>query len=93
MNSRVSGLFAWRGTHRGDENRRMTEPGALSDEELLNRAHEWRLRALRGDRDARGAAHLHEVEVRRRFGVPTEVGAIEAAKPKRRPFWKLWSRG
>jgi len=69
----------------------MTEPGQLSDEELLSRAHGFRLLALRGARDARGAAHLHEVEVRRRFGVPTVIGApLEAPKARRR-FWRWWS--
>lgn len=39
----------------------------LSDDNLLARAKEWRLKALRGDKDARGIAHELEREVRRRF--------------------------
>jgi len=42
----------------------------LQDEELMAQAHEWRLRALRGEKEARGIAHELEREVRRRFGNP-----------------------
>lgn len=42
----------------------------LRDEELIAQAREWRQRALRGERDARGMAHELEREVRRRFGSP-----------------------
>jgi len=72
-------------------NHRMTEPAQLSDEKLLSRSHELRLLVLRGDRDAHRAAHLHEIEVRRRFGAPTVIGAaLETAKPRRR-FWRFWT--
>ena len=47
----------------------MTEPAQLSDEDLLDRAHQLRLLALRGHRDSRRPAHEHEHEVRRRFGI------------------------
>lgn len=39
---------------------------ALQDDDLLAQAREWRLRALRGEKDARGFAHELECEVRRR---------------------------
>jgi hypothetical protein len=69
----------------------MTEPGALSDEELLDRAHQLRLLALRGHLQARGAAHQHETEVRRRFGHPTTLQApLELEPARRRPFWRFW---
>jgi len=42
----------------------------LQDEELMAQAREWRLRALRGEKEARGMAHELEHEVRRRFGNP-----------------------
>ncbi len=42
----------------------------LQDDELMTQAREWRLRALRGEKEARGTAHELEREVRRRFGNP-----------------------
>ena len=39
----------------------------LQDDDLLAQAREWRQRALRGEKDARGLAHELECEVRRRF--------------------------
>lgn len=42
----------------------------LQDDELIAQAQEWRLRALRGEKEARGMAHELEREVRRRFGNP-----------------------
>lgn len=42
----------------------------LQDDELMAQAQEWRLRALRGEKEARGMAHELEREVRRRFGNP-----------------------
>lgn len=42
----------------------------LQDEELMAQAREWRLRALRGEKEARSMAHELEREVRRRFGNP-----------------------
>lgn len=69
----------------------MTEPAELPDDELLRRAHELRLLALRGDLGARGPAHLHEVEVRRRFAASTTVGAtLEPPSLRRRPLWRFW---
>jgi hypothetical protein len=40
---------------------------ALQDDELIALAREWRQRALRGDKSARGMAHKLECEARRRF--------------------------
>jgi len=40
------------------------------DEELMAQAREWRVRTLRGEKEARGMAHELEREVRRRFGNP-----------------------
>lgn len=72
-------------------NRGMTEPGYLEDEELLNRAHQLRLLALRGHSEASRSARLHEAEVRRRFGAPTTMSAsLEQAASRRRPFWRFW---
>jgi hypothetical protein len=69
----------------------VTEPAELSDEELLDRAYQLRLLALRGHREARGAAHQHEVEVRHRFGAPSTMGApLDATPPRRKPFWVFW---
>lgn len=42
----------------------------LNDDELRSQAQEWRRRALRGEKDARGIAHELEREVRHRFGLP-----------------------
>ncbi|MBS0343478.1 MAG: hypothetical protein JSS56_23490 [Proteobacteria bacterium] len=69
----------------------MTEPGQLSDEDLLDRAHQLRLLALRGHLDARGPAHEYEREVRRRFGTgSTTVGAPLEPEVRKRPFWQFW---
>lgn len=69
----------------------MTEPGALEDEDLLNRAHQLRLLALRGHAEARRPARMHEAEVRRRFGAPTTLSApLDTTRPRRRPFWRFW---
>ncbi|MDM0037319.1 hypothetical protein QTI33_34700 [Variovorax sp. J22P271] len=68
-----------------------TQPRDLEDKELLNRAHQWRLLAMRGHSEARGPAHAHEVEVRRRFASDTTLSApLEPAAARRRPFWRFW---
>ncbi|MBO9512470.1 MAG: hypothetical protein J7549_00010 [Variovorax sp.] len=69
----------------------MTEPAQLSDEDLLERAHQLRLLALRGHVDARGPAHSHEREVRRRFGSATTLRAALEPAPRPRRFQRLWS--
>ena len=38
----------------------ITQPAEFSEEDLLDRAHQLRLLALRGHLDARGPAHDHE---------------------------------
>lgn len=68
----------------------------IPDEDLLARSKEWRLRALRGDKDARGIAHELECELRRRFPVNyapqalpsmNMLGNLLAAAPRRRTLW------
>ncbi len=68
----------------------------LSDADLMAQSKEWRLRALRGDKNAHGFAHELERELRRRHptvGVPqplpsTSVLSYMSVKPLRR--WRLW---
>ena len=70
-----------------------TEPSELSDAELHARAHAWRRQALQGVAHARGHAHEHEVEVRRRLGVATTMSPpLEGEREHlhRRPFWRFW---
>ncbi len=74
------------------------EIGELPDDELIAQAREWRLRALRGEKDARGWAHELEREVRRRARLqPSHDGALlqaAASVPSRdeptRPAWRFW---
>lgn len=68
----------------------------LPDDDLFAHAREWRQRALRGEKDARGFAHELEREVRRRFPkneVPQDLAPVHLlgalAQPARRR-WKLW---
>ena len=72
----------------------MTEPAQLSDEDLLDRAHQLRLLALRGHLDARGPAHEHEREVRRTFGSDSTTSSVplEPVPAKKRVFWRLWNK-
>jgi len=58
-------------------------------------AAEWRRRALHGDRDARGIAHLLEAELRRRSPAPETASPALDMRPwsqrqPARPWWKLW---
>jgi hypothetical protein len=70
----------------------------LQDEELIAQAREWRHRALRGERDARGMAHELECEVRRRFGMPRsdmpqplpEMRLLAELPRAQQPRWKPW---
>jgi len=75
------------------------EPQDLQDHELKAQAHEWRARALRGDKKARGIAHELEREVRRRFSTPAndtiydglDLRPLEQRQEEaRRPSWKFW---
>lgn len=68
----------------------------LQDDDLRAQAREWRQRALRGEKYARGLAHELECEVRRRFPrneAPQELpqmrllGALPQTTPQR---WKPW---
>ena len=68
----------------------------LQDDDLLAHAREWRQRALRGEKDARGFAHELECEVRRRFPkvdaprtLPQtpRLGAIAETTQRRRKLW------
>ncbi|MET3494197.1 hypothetical protein [Variovorax boronicumulans] len=69
------------------------EPHGLAAQIAL--AAEWRRRALRGDRDARGIAHALEVEVRRLRGhAPAanhdlDTRHLELRQPAR-PWWRPW---
>lgn len=76
----------------------MLEMTALSDEVLVAMAHEWRVRALRGEKVARGPAHELEAEVRRRRGrSPVEstlddldTRPLAAREGAARSSWRLW---
>ena len=78
------------GTIRG-----MTEITELNDDDLTRYAQEWRQRALRGDKEARGVAHALETELRRR-GQTTSPAPFELdtrPAPLRRPakpWWRFW---
>lgn len=65
----------------------------LPEDDLLVHAHEWRHRALRGERDARGMARRLEAEGRRRFGAPTAPAALLDTRPQLArlwPWWRFW---
>jgi hypothetical protein len=69
----------------------------LQDHELAALAAQWRSHALRGDRRARGYAHLCEVEVRRRHSYAAEPflpDALDlrslAQRSTQKPWWKFW---
>lgn len=76
----------------------MTAIRDLSDEDLTLHAQEWRQRALRGDRSARGVAHALETELRRRgVGVtaqttPADLDTRPVPLRNLRPWWKFWAR-
>lgn len=57
----------------------------LSDQELIDVAHQWRRLSLSGSSEAMREATRHEAEVRRRFGVvdPHEVLAATTQSPTR----------
>jgi hypothetical protein len=64
----------------------------LDDEQLASLAAGWRMRARHGDREAFGAAHMLEVERRRRVrasGVETRP-VLPPPNPKV-PWWNFWS--
>lgn len=61
----------------------------LQDEDLMAQAREWRLRALRGEKEARGMAHELEREVRRRFGNPKPR---RSTRSKRCACWESYRK-
>ena len=69
----------------------------LSEDELAALAAGWRAEALRGNRRARGYAHLCEVELRRRRGrlatsrqhSDLDLRPLEQ-RFRSRPWWKFW---
>lgn len=68
----------------------------LSEAELERRATAWRAEALRGVREARGQAHLCEVELRRRRGAGPvydrnnlDLRPLDA-RSLRSPWWAFW---
>ncbi|GHC84977.1 hypothetical protein GCM10007320_29600 [Pseudorhodoferax aquiterrae] len=68
----------------------------LPDGELAELARSLRVEALRGNRKARGQAHMCEVELRRRHSA-TEARSREpldlrSLEQRQRPqaWWKLW---
>ncbi|QHE89218.1 hypothetical protein [Hydrogenophaga sp. BPS33] len=70
----------------------------LQDEELMAQAREWRQRALRGEKDARGIAHELEREVRRRRGTPQKdvprplptMRTLAELPERQHRSWKPW---
>lgn len=68
----------------------------LHDDVLIAHARDWRQRALRGEKDARGIAHELECEVRRRFPkneVPQDLTPVPLLVTISQPAsrsWKLW---
>ncbi|MEJ8859110.1 hypothetical protein WKW79_31380 [Variovorax robiniae] len=69
----------------------MTEPSALSDSQLMARAHLWRRKSMMGSRDAAEYARAHEIEMRRRLGATTTMDApLSQGRVRRRKWWRLW---
>jgi ssRNA-specific RNase YbeY (16S rRNA maturation enzyme) len=72
----------------------MTKPVELSDADLQERALAWRRLALQGVLHARGYAHEHETELRRRNRAPMSLsdrlGPPLAASPAPRRWWRFW---
>lgn len=67
----------------------------LSDDDLALHAQEWRQRALRGEKTARGVAHTLETELRLRSGVTLASAETLDTRPtalrqQTRPWWKFW---
>jgi hypothetical protein len=64
----------------------------LSDADLADLAHQWRARAMRGDRAAFGPAQALEVEQRRRLrdSMFVELAPEKGPYQTDRPWWKFW---
>lgn len=76
------------------QNQPMQDFEKLADDHLLVLAHEWRRRAMHGEKDAGGAAHTLKVEIRRRVGNPASSQALLDTRPLedriRKPWWRIW---
>jgi len=76
----------------------MVEPEESDPQALAAQAAEWRRRALRGDRHARGIAHALEVKVRRLRGAAPPANLDLDTRPlapwePARLWWRPWRRG
>ena len=75
----------------------MAAIGDLNDDDLMLQAQQWRQRALRGDRSARGVAHALETELRRRGArnvahtAPANLDTRPVQMRNLRPWWKFWA--
>lgn len=68
-------------------------PEELTDDALAAQAAEWRRRALHGEHDANGRAHVLERELRRRSEALSTLGAdLRAPTERRAPWWAFWRR-
>ena len=70
----------------------MTVLADLSDDELFSRARRWRSEAMRGSLHARGHAHEHEVELRRRLArtTPAHASGEPVQRPPKRSIFQFW---
>ena len=68
------------------------DPNELNDADLAQLAHQWRARAMRGDRVAFGPAQVFEAEQRRRVRDSkfVELAPEKSTYQTDRPWWKFW---
>ena len=66
------------------------DPDKMTDSELAAQAQLWRLRALRGAREARGPAHLYEAAQRRRLRETVSSNAMVDSASVRSTVTKAW---
>ncbi len=79
-------------------NLQMMQIRELPDDELMTLAREWRLRALRGEKDARGIAHELEREQRQRVKMQSSSSgettfyerSTSNTRETPRPAWRIW---
>jgi len=72
---------------------RPLEIETLSDEDLAALAAQWRVRALRGERDANGRAHELEREIRRRSAALSTLSAqLRAPREPTYRWWRFWRK-
>lgn len=71
----------------------------LSTADLQHLALQWREKALRGVKEARGVAHAHEAELRRRLGQSSRLATgakldlrplDQRSRDGHRPWWRFW---